>query len=413
MGIMTGLEQNRFGDTLSGNYAQIDPDTGVLRFYGNAHALLRSLFIDPTADEPTNPVQGQIWWDQDAETLAIKQNGATLQVGQEFQYHCQNNTGSDILDGTPVMLAGTVGASGRILITPMDGTDNTNARYLLGVATEDIPDGDVGKVTSVGKVRSIDTSAWNEGDILYISPDTIGEFVTTEPVKPNINIPCAVVITKHEQQGSIGVRVTPIDLNAIGSKFGDVESGDYSEFEADGTLSAYGEATTYNDVQFSVSTARVPAANAPTWANMTTNLSAYTFAVNDYIDLESNEISHGYKPGGIVTIHIHLVTNGLDATDRTVKYQVAYAMTNKDGIVSETVASAQYVIPADTPDRTYLYMPITTVNSTGLTFGANIAMQLKRVVEDTGTAPSSDPFVTMVGVHIEMARIGSRNETSD
>lgn len=413
VGSAPGLEQYKFGNVNDGNYAQFDPDTGDLNFYGDAHAILRSLFFDTTAGEPASPVQGQMWWDEDAETLSLKQNGAVLQIGQEFQYHCQNNTGSDIDDGTPVMLAGTVGASGRILITPMDGTDPANARYLLGFTTEDIPDGEAGKVTSVGKVRGIDTTDWEEGDILYISPTVIGGVVTTEPVKPDILLPCAVVITKHEEVGSIGVRVTPIDLNRIGGKYGNVKTGDYSEFEDDGTLSFYGDATVWHDVQFSVSTARVPAANAPSWANMTTNLSAYTFAINDYIDLESNEITHGFKPGGNITIHIHLVTNGVDIADKTVKYQIAYAMTPKNGVVTEIIASSQFTIPANTPDLTYLYVPIATVDSTALVFGSNIAMELKRIAADTGDPPTADPFVTMVGVHIEMERVGSRQETSD
>lgn len=153
--------------------------------------------------------QGTVSWNTDEETLDLIQNGATLQLGQELQVHCRNNTASTIANGKVVMATGTLGASGRITISPYDGT--TDIKYVVGIATEDIIAGDDGKITAFGKVRGIDTSAYNEGDILY--PTTSGNLTATVPTS-GIKNAIAIVINKHAVQGTLMVRFTPLNENA-------------------------------------------------------------------------------------------------------------------------------------------------------------------------------------------------------
>ena len=161
--------------------------------------------------------QGTVTWNTDEETLDVIQDGAVLQVGQEVQYHVRNNTGSTIANGTPVMATGTIGASGRITVAPMDGTNAANARYFLGVTTEDILTGEDGKVTHFGKVRGIQTDGinygetWNDGDIIYVSDSAIGEFTNVEPT--GLSLPIAFVI-HAASNGTIMVRATDLDHNA-------------------------------------------------------------------------------------------------------------------------------------------------------------------------------------------------------
>lgn len=155
---------------------------------------------------------GTLSYNADEETLDLIQNGAVLQLGQEVHYHVKNQTGSTILNGTPVMAVGTIGNSGRILAAPMDGTDAGNAIYFLGVATEDIANGDDGKVTHFGKVRGIDTSAWSDGDVLWVSATSTGSFVTTEPALDKIGMPVGYVIHSHSN-GTIFVRANPLDIH--------------------------------------------------------------------------------------------------------------------------------------------------------------------------------------------------------
>jgi len=150
--------------------------------------------------------QGTLSWNTDEETVDIIQNGATLQVGQETQVHVKNQTGSAIADGTPVYVTGTLGSSGRLTVAPMIADGTIQAKYFLGITTEDIPDGSDGKVTVFGKIRGLNTSAYSEGQTLYVSASTAGAFQTTAPVAPNLDLEVAIVINSHVNNGTIFVR---------------------------------------------------------------------------------------------------------------------------------------------------------------------------------------------------------------
>jgi len=181
---------------------------------------VKSLQLDIA--ESVEVEQGEMAWNQDEETFDFGMNGATWQGGLENFVHIRNNTGTTITDGTPVMAVGTVGASGRILVSPMVGSDNANAKFLVGVATYDLGTTDEtkdGKVTWNGKVRGIDTTGalsfggfetWNDGDVLYVDPVNDGYLTKVEPEPPSIFMPIAFVVFSHTM-GTLQVRITPID----------------------------------------------------------------------------------------------------------------------------------------------------------------------------------------------------------
>ena len=184
---------------------------------GTIEQPIASLLFDVLAGEPASPAQGQVWWNALEETLDLKQDGAVLQFGQEVQWPVTNKTGVQIDNGTVVMAAGSLGATGRILITPMDGTDNINAKFILGIATHDIPNNGDGKVTAFGKVRDLDTSVFSDGDVLWVSATTPGELTNTEPDQDAIGMPIAFVINANANNGVLSVRITPIDEHKMPS----------------------------------------------------------------------------------------------------------------------------------------------------------------------------------------------------
>jgi hypothetical protein len=163
-----------------------------------------------TTSETSLEAQGALSWNVDELTLDLVQNGTVLQIGQEIQYNVRNDSGNLIADGTPVMATGTIGASGRITIGLMDGTNSNNVKYFLGLTTETILDGEDGKVTSFGKVRGIDTSDWNDGDILWISGSANGELTNIEPLQPIMGMPVAFVVHSG-LNGTIFVRVNNLN----------------------------------------------------------------------------------------------------------------------------------------------------------------------------------------------------------
>lgn len=166
----------------------------------------------------TAPGIGQVAWNIDENTLDIGLNGATLQVGQEQLIRVRNNTGSTILNGKAVMATGTLGASGRITVGLANLTQS-NAKYILGVVTENIVAGADGFCTSFGKIRAIQTNGanygetWVDGDILYAKDSGNGDLTKTIPNDTQVKLPIAIVINSHATNGTLFVRVNSIDEN--------------------------------------------------------------------------------------------------------------------------------------------------------------------------------------------------------
>jgi len=162
--------------------------------------------------ETGNVDHGTLSWNTDEETVDITMgDGVIQQVGFETYMRVKNNTGAAIPNGTVV---GFSGVDGDITVSKFIASSSANELYFVGVATHDMPDGDVGPITLYGKVRDIDTSAYSVGDILYASPTTAGAFTSTRPTAPNVVIPVAAVLVSDATAGEIMVRPTiPIGLD--------------------------------------------------------------------------------------------------------------------------------------------------------------------------------------------------------
>jgi hypothetical protein len=141
----------------------------------------------------------------------------------------------------------------------------------------------------------------------------------------------------------------------------------------------------------------------------------YTFAINDYIHLPSGEIAHSYKEGSDITLHVHIVLDGSDVGDTDVNYEIEYTIGDKNEVMSAAaiITSGDYTITGGLADRMHLYIPVGTIVGTNLLIQASLKMRFRRIaLVGGGNAPSNDPFVTMVGVHIEEDTVGSRTETA-
>lgn len=114
---------------------------------------------------------GTLNWNPTFGTLNLQTGSdATLQVGHESYILARNTTGATILNGRPVRITGGQGTS--VLVSLGNGLGN-----VVGVATEDIPNNTTGRVTTFGAVNDINTSAFNDGDLLYSS--ATGTLTTT------------------------------------------------------------------------------------------------------------------------------------------------------------------------------------------------------------------------------------------
>jgi len=150
--------------------------------------------------------QGAMFWDEDDNTVDVILNGYRMKIGEDTFYPVKNQSGSTILKGTNVKFAGTVGASGRLLILPFLANGTDPSYVYMGVTAENIANGEDGKVLWFGRLRGLNTNAFNEGDILYASTTSAGGFQTAIPTGANNIVQVSAVITKSINQGVIFIR---------------------------------------------------------------------------------------------------------------------------------------------------------------------------------------------------------------
>lgn len=156
--------------------------------------------------------EGQVRWNEDDKTLDIKtETDVTLQVGQESLVRVVNKTTQDILNGSLVYIDGAQGQRPKIDLAQADTYEH--ASNVVGMVTADIPKNNNGYVTTLGIVRDLDTSAFTEGDKLFLSSTTPGGFVNVEPQTPNYSLPIGYVITSSTA-GKAFVKINGAHISA-------------------------------------------------------------------------------------------------------------------------------------------------------------------------------------------------------
>jgi hypothetical protein len=117
----------------------------------------------------------------------------------------KNDTGSTLNKGTVVMAIGAAGD--RIMVAPAVADGSVDSKFMLGVVSENIANGDEGYVQMLGEIRQFNTDAWVIGTILYIDPSTPGGLTATEPSAPDLAEAIAIVTRQHVSSGIIFVRM--------------------------------------------------------------------------------------------------------------------------------------------------------------------------------------------------------------
>jgi hypothetical protein len=170
--------------------------------------------------------------------------------------------------------------------------------------------------------------------------------------------------------------------------------------------------TVYDDMQFQVSYAKVPAANYPTWETFTTNTSEYAFSVNDYIDSAANELPHWWKQGTAGNAHLHFTLKTIQnsGANRYAKFTVTFAYADTAEVWTEQALTAEYTIPTGTAALTNLYLDLGDLTFTNYLIGAQVKCRIKRIAATGGTEYADDVYITQVGVHLQKDTMGSRQE---
>jgi len=130
--------------------------------------------------------------------------GASESALTLLQY-VRNQTGATVTKGTVVYISGATGNTSTIS-KAIATTDGTSAQT-LGLIKDDIANNGFGYVVVFGKVSGLNTSAYDEGNQLYLSPTVAGTYTTTKPYAPYHLVYIGIVTRSHPNQGTIEVRV--------------------------------------------------------------------------------------------------------------------------------------------------------------------------------------------------------------
>ena len=156
------------------------------------------------------------WNDTDGTVdLGLKGGNVTLQVGQEQLIRVVNKTATNITllesNYQAVRLTGVQGQRLKVDLA-LSTTDGLSSET-IGLVTETILNNAEGFVTTSGLVRGINTTgslqseAWADGDILYLSPVVAGRITKVKPSAPNHLVIIGYVVYAHITQGTIFVKV--------------------------------------------------------------------------------------------------------------------------------------------------------------------------------------------------------------
>jgi hypothetical protein len=117
----------------------------------------------------------------------------------------RNTTGATLTKGTVVYITGATGQISTVSKAIATG-DSTSAQT-LGVMSANLANNSNGYVTIIGLVTDIDTSAYTDGQQLYLSPTTAGTYTATKPYAPDHLVYVAIVEHAHPTQGKLFVKV--------------------------------------------------------------------------------------------------------------------------------------------------------------------------------------------------------------
>jgi len=117
----------------------------------------------------------------------------------------RNTTGATLTKGTAVYISGATGQ--RSTVSKAIATSDATSAQTLGLVTANISNNSNGNVTLIGTIIDIDTSAYTDGQQLYLSPTTAGTLTATKPYAPDHLVYMAVVEYAHPVHGKLFVKV--------------------------------------------------------------------------------------------------------------------------------------------------------------------------------------------------------------
>lgn len=247
---------------------------------------------------------------------------------------CKNATGSTILKGTPVYQTGT---SGNFMeIAPADAS-SAATMPAVGVLGEDLTAGSEGALIVMGRISGVATSAFSEGDVIYVASG--GGYTNVRPTGQSVLVQNLGRVTKVHASNGGGVIM------------GAGRSNDVPNL-TDGNVFIGNAGGTY-DKRALVAADITDATVAVTDANLASFVTAFTLPVSDgtsgqaLVTDGSGSIAFGdvdALPDQTGNTGKYLTTDGSAASWGDVPGEYVYQRTNYVATSGQTSFSATYDI---------------------------------------------------------------------
>ena len=164
-----------------------------------ADSLVNTFLTDGSVSSVVFGTDTSLTWNATDFTLDMPLGGVTIQLGQETVARVLNNTGTAMTDGQVVIISGASGQ--RLTVALADNSSDITSGAILGIITEPIANNQQGFATITGLVRNLNTSAFTEGDVLYLGSS--GVITNVKPVTPLHLVTVGYCVRSHATEGTI------------------------------------------------------------------------------------------------------------------------------------------------------------------------------------------------------------------
>lgn len=145
------------------------------------------------------------WNDTDGTlNLGLKGGNVVARTTEDTLVRVTNRTGTTIAKGKVVYVTGAQGNRPTIALADADNEPTSTA--VLGITAEAIADNAEGFAIVGGVLRDVDTSAFTEGVVLWLS-QTAGGITQTRPTQPAHGVMVGYCIRSHANVGQIFVKI--------------------------------------------------------------------------------------------------------------------------------------------------------------------------------------------------------------
>jgi hypothetical protein len=168
--------------------------TGTLSSQTDLQNALNGKFNNPIGDT-TQYIAG------DGSLITFPVSGQAGTLVREVR----NTTGATLTKGTVVYISGATG--NKPTISKALATGDSTSAQTFGLLQANIANNANGYVVCVGDLTGLNTSAFSEGEQLYLSSTTAGTYTTTKQLAPAHLVYIGVVTRSHPTMGQIEVKI--------------------------------------------------------------------------------------------------------------------------------------------------------------------------------------------------------------